>query len=333
MADFPEFLRCPRTGSRLTLQGDHLVSGIGNHHYPIIHGIPDFRLFDPPYMTRAEEADLAERLFIAGTTLSHEELVLWYEQGCTEPPHVDNLSKPEESFLLGLRERAPHRLRELLRLADCSIPAGGTVLDLGCGSGESTATLFEQGAANVVGLDVALTDLILAKKLLQEQGVNPLLVAGCAEALPFADDYFDFVFSSDVIEHVSSQPEYLKQARRALKPGGTLLLNSPNRFSVVCPEPHVGLWFLTFLPRPLIDPVCRLLGKGPYIGKRLVSLPELRKLLKDVFERYEIYSRTSNPEANSWPGRLFHSLSPWSETVFSYVDAQHVVRACKQAEP
>lgn len=330
MADITDFLRCPRTGSRLIREGDSLHSEMGGYRYPIVQGIPDFRLFDPPYMSRAEECELARRLEEAGRETSHEQLVLWYEGGCIDQPKAGTCRERHDSFLLGLRERGPRRLLEMLEKVNCVVPEGGTVLDLGCGSGEAIAELKKHGAARIIGLDISLDNLVLARKLLEEQGVEALLVAGCAEALPFDDDFFDFVYSPDVIEHVSSQSEYLKQARRVLKSGGTVLLNSPNRFSVVCPEPHVGIWFLTFLPRPLIDPVCRLFGKGAYVGKRLVSLPELRKLLRGTFERFEIFSRTSNPEAVSVFGRLFRALSPWSEKLFAYIGDQHVVKACKQ---
>ena len=52
-AERVDLLRCPRTGSRLRQCGDgSLAAETGGYVYPVLHGIPDFRLFDPPYMTR-----------------------------------------------------------------------------------------------------------------------------------------------------------------------------------------------------------------------------------------------------------------------------------------
>src|SRR3546814_9477907 len=111
-----------------------------------------------------------------------------------------------------------------------------------------------------------------------EEGASAVLIAGVAEALPFADGLFSFVYSPDVIEHVTSQPAYLAEIHRVLSPGAPTLLNSPNRFSVLSPEPHVGIWGLGFLPRALMDPVCRLAGKGPYRSEEHTS--ELQSLMR-----------------------------------------------------
>jgi len=45
--------------------------------------------------------------------------------------------------------------------------------------------------------------------------------------LPFADDEFDAIFSSEVFEHIFNLPEILKELNRVLKPGGQLLLTCP----------------------------------------------------------------------------------------------------------
>lgn len=204
------------------------------------------------------------------------------------------------------------------------------MLDLGCGSGEAIGALYRRGAGQVIGLDISLVELVLAKKLLEEESQQAFLLAGCAEALPLADGLLAFIYSPDVIEHVSDQGRYLAEARRALKSGGQILLNSPNRYTMVCPEPHTGIWLLGFLPRALMDPVCRLLGKGPYIGKRLVSLRELRELLRQTFPDFQVHSREANPQATSLPGKLFYWLRPLSELAFALICDQHVVMATFQ---
>ena len=157
------------------------------------------------------------------------------------------------------------------------------------------------------------------------------MVAGCAEALPFAPDTFSFIYSPDVIEHVRDQRVYLSEARRVLQPGGAIVLNSPNRFSLVAPEPHVGIWGLGFLPRAWMDPVCKILGKGGYKGKRLLSLPELRRLLRATFPNHQVVSRRSNPNAHSIAGKIFHFTSPLSERALAHISGLHDVVAVKES--
>jgi len=326
-------LRCPRTRSALVRRAadDALVSEDGGHVYPRVAGIYDFRLFDPPYMTREDENRIAKRLDEAAGRMDQAALIEYLELELL--PCVDASARAKAhsgiSHRHALLDRAPARLLFLLRESGCSIAPGSAVLDLGCGSGEALGTLLAQGARSAVGVDISLIELVLAKSLLRRQGKEAMLLAACAEALPFSDGTFDLIFSPDVIEHVSSQSEYLKEANRTLCEHGQLLFNSPNRYSVVCPEPHVGIWFLTFLPRAMIDPVCRLLGRGPYVGKRLVSLPELRRLVHSTFSEVYITSRKANAQARSAAGRLFAALSPYSERAFSYVADQHVVLAKK----
>lgn len=328
MIEIPAFLRCPISGESLVAQGETTVASTsGAHEYPVVQGILDLRLFDAPYMDRERERTVAARLAEAADRMDYAGLVHHFE--------TDLLGKrpPERiaagiAHRLGLRQRAPSRLRQMVDLVGgLDIGAGGTVLDLGCGSGEAVSGLFALGAQRVVGIDISLTELVLGRKLLQEQGIDAFQVAGCAESLPFADDLFDFVFSPDVIEHVADQSRFLSEARRVLKPDGLVLMNSPNRYSLTTPEPHVGIWGLAALPRAWVSPVCQLLGQGPYIGKRLVSLVELRRLLGKTFDGASVYGRPANPEPRSLLGKLYTGLAPASEKLYAYICPEHTVVA------
>jgi ubiquinone/menaquinone biosynthesis C-methylase UbiE/uncharacterized protein YbaR (Trm112 family) len=328
MVNWLDFLRCPHTGSELKLEEGYLVSQQGGYRYPIVFGIPDLRLFDPPYMSRAEELQVTEKLDEASKKMDYKQMVEYFEANLLGNRDEQKIAKGI-THRLALRERSPNRLGQLLAQGNGLKPSG-KILDLGCGSGEAIARLIDLGGESVIGMDISLTELKLAQKLLEEAGISACLVAACAEAMPFCSDYFDFVYSPDVIEHVSDQGRYLDEIYRILTQDGKVLLNSPNRYSLVCPEPHVGIWGLTFLPRPWIDPVCRLLGKGSYIGKRLVSLVELRLLISKKFSNFEILSRRSNPMAESLMGRLYYLFSPRAEKLFAYVADQHVVIARKE---
>jgi ubiquinone/menaquinone biosynthesis C-methylase UbiE len=53
------------------------------------------------------------------------------------------------------------------------------------------------------------------------------IVKGEAEALPFENDSFDLVYCSHVLEHVKDEVASLKEMKRVLKPGGTLIIGMP----------------------------------------------------------------------------------------------------------
>jgi len=328
MDEWLDFLRCPNTGFKLELDGSgNLVTADGRYQYSVSFGIPDLRVFEPPYMSREEEIKIAGELYDAAKTKNYNQLVEYFESVLLGDRPREVIDKGI-AHRLKLRERSPNRLKNILSEGSALIPYGA-LLDLGCGSGEAVAELINFGAQSVIGVDISLTELVLARKLLDEAGIDVCLVAACAEAMPFCNEYFDFVYSPDVIEHVSNQDLYLNEINRILQQNGIALLNSPNRYSLVCPEPHVGIWGLTYLPRPWVDPVCRALGKGAYVGKRLLSKVELKRLLSKNFNNFQLISRLANPQSNSWIGKLYYSLSPWSEKIFSYVADQHIVVAKK----
>jgi hypothetical protein len=75
-----------------------------------------------------------------------------------------------------------------------------------------------------------------------------------------------------------------------------------------------------------------MLGKGPYIGKRLLSLLELHHLLEKHFVKFQVSSRQANSEASSIPGKIFYALRPWSEKLFAIVADQHIVLVTKSSK-
>jgi dolichol-phosphate mannosyltransferase len=90
------------------------------------------------------------------------------------------------------------------------------VLDVGCGSSRII------GSQRLVGLDIVLAKLRYARCY-----GNPL-VHGSIFELPFKDASFDCVICSEVIEHVPAEEKVFDELERVLKPGGRLILGTPD---------------------------------------------------------------------------------------------------------
>jgi ubiquinone/menaquinone biosynthesis C-methylase UbiE len=69
---------------------------------------------------------------------------------------------------------------------------------------------------------------ILQNKLRWLKPQHDRLVRGSCDQLPFDDASFDCVINSEVIEHVPDVPEIMSEMWRVLRPGGTLILGTPD---------------------------------------------------------------------------------------------------------
>ena len=124
---------------------------------------------------------------------------------------------------------------------------GQALLDVGCGSGFLLFDIRERHSGlRLCGVDVSLAHLAsLTRRKRDDQVPDILTLAADAEQLPFPEAAFDWVTSSEVLEHVHRPDRALREMHRVLKPGGTLLVTTPNRAAVL-------LWrAVFFLPRAL----------------------------------------------------------------------------------
>ncbi len=106
------------------------------------------------------------------------------------------------------------------------VAGGRQVLDAGCGAGYGSAVLAAAGALGVIGIDVSPEAVEAAAR---EHGAAAEFRAADLEDLPFEDASFDLVTCFEAIEHVADSDRALDELRRVLRPGGLLLISSPNR--------------------------------------------------------------------------------------------------------
>jgi SAM-dependent methyltransferase len=99
------------------------------------------------------------------------------------------------------------------------------VLDAGAGRGLRFPYDHRDRAARIVGVDVD-------PAVRGNPNVSSATVADLT-ALPFADGEFDVVFSKFVFEHLDRPLATARELRRVTKPGGHLLIHTPNRWHYV----------------------------------------------------------------------------------------------------
>lgn len=135
----------------------------------------------------------------------------------------------------------------------------GTVLDLGCGTGD---TDFE--GRTVIGLDPVVEMLALSQV--------PARVVAVGEAIPLRDESVDGVFSGFVFRNLTSVDETLEEVHRVLKPGAAVVVVDLSR------PVNPILRFLHRIGTALLLPLVGLVFAGApgeywYLHKTLDSLP------------------------------------------------------------
>jgi len=149
---------------------------------------------------------------------------------------------PKNSWQLGYF-LSPHKGRDgeswarnlhELRVRDLALFAlgdvkGRKVLEIGCGNGIYLDILARMGA-QVSGQDISAEYVKDALANLKENKIEADIKVGDAGKLLFDDNYFDAVFAADFLEHVThgQKNKIFSEVFRVLKPGGALVIKTPN---------------------------------------------------------------------------------------------------------
>ena len=104
--------------------------------------------------------------------------------------------------------------------------AGKRALDVGCGAGLLCEPLARLGAA-VTGVDAAAENIAVAAA--HAAGAGLTIDYRCGDVSELGLGGFDLVTSLEVLEHVADPAAFIAALRAALKPGGLLILSTPNR--------------------------------------------------------------------------------------------------------
>jgi SAM-dependent methyltransferase len=234
--------------------------------FPVVAGIPDLRIAGDRYLTIAQDRAKAEELALVPGGFAAVVAAYWDRTPEVPAPLAARYTR---AMLDGVERGAAH----LLELG----PVRGRLLDVGCGAGGLVVAAARAGMA-VTGVDVALRWLVVARRRLDEAGVDAQLVAADGALLPFPAGSFDAVTAIEVLEHAADQRAFLHSCLAAAGPGGTAYVVTANRYSLA-PEPSVGLWGVGFLPRRLATAYVRRRRRTRFQFVRPLSTGDLRAML------------------------------------------------------
>ncbi len=127
------------------------------------------------------------------------------------------LARPEYSTM-------DRRWRSRWKFVVQRVERGSSVLDIGCGDGVLGAMLIAERSCTVTGVDVSTYAIEQAGK----RGVTGQRVDIDTESLPYADDSFDAVIASCVLEHIGRPEHVICEAWRVLRDGGKFYVSLPN---------------------------------------------------------------------------------------------------------
>lgn len=248
--------------------------------FPIVLGIPDFRLDPDPWIGLAEDRAKGERLARETEGADFEGVVRAYWAMTPSTP------KPlAERFIRHVLD-GERRSAEWLQwaLAEDGAAPPGPWLEVGCGTGDLMAAAATQGI-RMVGIDIAFRWLVVAARRPGPApglpGALPHLVCCNAEYLPFPDASHARVVSVGTVEHCRDAGRAIAEAARVVRAGGRVRLRTVNRYTLLR-EPHVGVWGVGFVPRRWADSYVRWRSGQRYLHHRPLSRRELTHAMRDA---------------------------------------------------
>jgi MPBQ/MSBQ methyltransferase len=136
------------------------------------------------------------------------------------------LGRPRHQDFRAAKETFVH---ELVRWSGLDqLPAGSTVLDVGCGIGGSARILARDYGLDVLGISISPVQVERARAL-TPPGLNCRFAVMDALALEVADGSVDAVWSVEACPHMPDKQRYADELLRVLKPGGRLAVADWNR--------------------------------------------------------------------------------------------------------
>lgn len=119
------------------------------------------------------------------------------------------------------------KISQYLKSSNRSL-AAINILDVGCGGGLITVPLCKLGA-NITGIDAIAENIMVAQNYAAEHNLSINYLQSTVEKLPKQHNQYDVVICLEVIEHVASPSDFVKNLASLVKPSGILIISTINR--------------------------------------------------------------------------------------------------------
>lgn len=261
-------------------------------------------------MTRLTELDVAANRFAPIADALRVAVLARYRAAGTALSGPSGLRTLETNS--GLAARRGNSLLKILALHEPELSFQDLALvDIGCGFG-SLAVYFAHLGAAVTAIDVNSERLEVGESVARECGLDISWVHGSLQELPLPSGRFDIAVLNNSLCYVVPRAERLislVQVRRALRPGGWLLMRNPNRTALR--DPFTGLPGLNRLPPRAAATVARGLGRHRSDVRLLSARGQRAELRRVGFEEIDVRSarRRSVKPVDRWAASYQHVLA------------------------
>jgi len=195
-----------------------------------------------------------------------------------------------------------HKYMPILRPFD----RNSTLLDLGCGSGALMAFLEKEGFTNVQGIDISEEQIAIANQRNLRAEVQD-----ARHFLASQPEQYDAIFAIDFVEHftIDELSEIFEEIKNALKPGGKLIIQTPNGAGLFSGQVIYGdLTHQTIFTPHSIAQILRYCGLQPDAVKETGPVPasvqgSIRIVLWQIVRLAATLLRTL--EAGKWQHRIW----------------------------
>jgi ubiquinone/menaquinone biosynthesis C-methylase UbiE/uncharacterized protein YbaR (Trm112 family) len=197
-----DILRCPKSGSKLIISQDKLISEEGIE-YKFNDGIPDIILSDD----------------LVGDAIFARE---YYTQ-------IASTYDTNLHITFDLYNEDENRVRKFI-LDKLEIKEDDTVLEISAGTGEDSKNIIKKLSekGKLVLFDLTPAMLVQAKKKLGYDTKSIEFCTGSASNLPFKDNSFDKLYCFAGVGHFPNLQKALKEMARVVKPGGKVVFSEKN---------------------------------------------------------------------------------------------------------
>jgi SAM-dependent methyltransferase/uncharacterized protein YbaR (Trm112 family) len=218
---------CPRDKGDLREENASLVCAQG-HRYAVIEDIPILLVSD----AKQTHIEGDRALLVAESGDASVLPKIEIQAGGIDPFVQNSIAATNGGLYLHLVGNLTEYPIPRLRLPEGQ---GRAFLEVGCNWGRWCIAAARLGY-RTVGIDPSLKSIRAAKRVARQLGIDATYAVADGRYLPFREQSFDQVFSYSVLQHLSRENTLttLDEIKRALRVGGSALIQMPNVFGIRC---------------------------------------------------------------------------------------------------